>query len=235
MLKEKDYKPLAMQYFNNTVQILHPTPPISVTFDSPALNVMTDLRKIQAAVISPDVSMEIANTYMIQRGVRTLLVVHDNQSLVGIITATDILGEKPMRFVQQRNIKHNEILVADIMTPLKKLEAIPLEEVEHARVGNIVASLYESGRLHALVAGSVKHLGLSTICGIFLGPKSKNNLAERLPSPLKLPKVLRKLNQLLLQINFSEIRYRIILDGYIVVFKIFKSISSSISDRIPQI
>ncbi|HQU97929.1 MAG TPA: CBS domain-containing protein [Nitrosomonas sp.] len=198
MLKEKDYKPLAMQYFNNTVQISHPTPPISVTFDSPALNVMTDLRKIQAAVISPDVSMEIANTYMIQRGVRTLLVVHDNQSLVGIITATDILGEKPMRFVQQRNIKHNEILVADIMTPLKKLEAIPLEEVEHARVGNIVASLYESGRLHALVAGSVKHLGLSTICGIFSWTQIEKQLGRKITIPVKVAKSFAEIESTLI-------------------------------------
>ena len=114
---------------------------------------MTDLRILQAAVISPSITMEIANTYMMQRGVRTLLVMNDDNSLAGIITATDILGEKPMRFIQERGIKHSEILVMDMMTPLNMLEAIPLEEVMHARVGNIVTSLRESGRLHAL--GSV--------------------------------------------------------------------------------
>ena len=50
MLLEKDYKPLAMQYFLDTVQISRPSPPVFVTFESPALEVMTDLRKIQAAV-----------------------------------------------------------------------------------------------------------------------------------------------------------------------------------------
>ncbi|PXW91324.1 CBS domain protein [Nitrosomonas sp. Nm84] len=161
-----EYKSLAVQYLAGTVQVSKPASPNSVTFDSPASEVMTDLRKIQAAVIAPSVTMEIANTYMMQRGVRTLLVMNDDNSLAGIITATDILGEKPMRFIQERGVKHNEILVMDMMTSLNKLEAIPLEEVMHARVGNIVASLRESDRLHALVIDDIA-IGLPRICGIF--------------------------------------------------------------------
>lgn len=160
------YKSLAVQYLAGTVQVSKPASPNPVTFDSPASEVMTDLRKIQAAVIAPSITMEIANTYMMQRGVRTLLVMNDDNSLAGIITATDILGEKPMRFIQERGVKHNEILVMDMMTPLDKLEAIPLEEVMHARVGNVVASLRESDRLHALVIDDIA-IGLPRICGIF--------------------------------------------------------------------
>lgn len=160
-----EYKSLAVQYLAGTIRISQPISPNPVTFDSPASEVMTDLRKIPAAVIAPNITMEIANTYMMQRGVRTLIVMNDNDSVAGIITATDILGEKPMRFIQERGVKHNEILVTDIMTRLEKLEAIPLREVEHARVGNIVASLRESGRLHALVIEN--DIGLPRICGIF--------------------------------------------------------------------
>ena len=160
-----EYKSLAVQYLAGTIRISQPISPNPVTFDSPASEVMTDLRKIPAAVIAPNITMEIANTYMMQRGVRTLIVMNDNNSVAGIITATDILGEKPVRFIQERGIKHNEILVADIMTRLEKLEAIPLQEVEHARVGNVVASLRESGRLHALVIENA--IGLPRICGIF--------------------------------------------------------------------
>ncbi len=161
-----EYKSLAVQYLAGTIKISRPAAPVPVTLDSSALEVMTDLRKIQAAVIAPDIPMEIANTYMMQRGVRTLLVINSDNSLAGIITATDILGEKPMRFIQERGIKHSEILVMDIMTSLEKLEAIALDEVKHARVGNVVASLRESGRLHALVIDD-NVIGLPRICGIF--------------------------------------------------------------------
>ena len=142
--------------------------------------------------------METANIYMIQRGVRTLLVMHDNESLVGIITATDILGEKPMRFVQQRGIKHNEILVMDIMTPLSKLEAISLEDVEHARVGNIIASLHESGRLHSLAVDNTTHIGLSKICGIFSWTQIEKQLGRKITIPVKVAKSFAEIESTLI-------------------------------------
>ena len=80
-----------------------------------------------------------------------MLVLNQDEILTGIITATDVLGEKPLRFIQERGVKHNEILVSDIMTPLDRLEAIPVEEVRRARVGDIVASLLDTGRQHTLV------------------------------------------------------------------------------------
>lgn len=175
-----EYKALAVQYLVGTVRISKPAAPNPVRFDSPAFEVMTDLRKIHAAVITPNTTMEIANTYMMQRGVRTLLVMNDDNSLAGIITATDILGEKPMRFIQERGVKHNEILVLDIMTPLEKLEAIALEDVAHARVGNIVASLRESGRLHELVIDYDAN-GLPKICGIFSWTQIEKQLGTVIP------------------------------------------------------
>lgn len=175
-----EYKPLAAQYLSGTVHISRPLPPNPVTFDSPASEVMTDLRTIQAAVIAPGIPMEIANTYMMQRGIRTLLVMSNDNTLAGIITATDILGEKPMRFIQERGVKHHEVLVMDIMTPLNKLEAISLEEVMHARVGNIVASLRESGRLHALVIDD-NTIGVPRICGIFSWTQIEKQLGAVIP------------------------------------------------------
>ena len=175
-----DYKSLAVQYLVGTVQISQPASPNPVTFDSPASEVMTDLRKISAAVSAPNTPMEIANTYMMQRGVRTLLVINEDHSLAGIITATDILGEKPLRFIQDRRVKHHEILVMDIMTPLEKLEAISLDEVEHARVGNIVSSLRESERLHALVIDD-NTIDLPRICGIFSWTQIEKQLGTVIP------------------------------------------------------
>ncbi|PSJ17030.1 CBS domain-containing protein [Nitrosomonas supralitoralis] len=176
----KEYKSLAVQYLTGMVQISNPVSPNPVTYDSRASEVMTDLRTVQAAIISPSITMEIANTYMMQRGVRTLLVMNDDNSLAGIITATDILSEKPMRFIQERGVKHNEILVMDMMTPLNNLEAIPLDEVVHAKVGNIVASLRESGRLHALVIDDAT-IGLPRICGIFSWTQIEKQLGTIIP------------------------------------------------------
>ena len=142
---------------------------------------MTDLRQVPVAVIELHQTMESANAYMIQRGIRSLLVLNQDQILSGLITATDILGEKPLRFIQERSMKHNEILVSDIMTPLDRLEAISIEEIQHARVGDVVTSLLDTGRQHTLV---IEHDadGKPTVCGIFSLTQIEKQLGTTIPS-----------------------------------------------------
>ena len=161
-----DYHTLSARYPTGTVLVSRPPQSKSVTLESSALDVMTDLRHNDAAVIEPHVSMEFANSYMIQRGVRSLLVLNQDHSLRGIITATDILGEKPLRFIQDRRVKHDEITVSDIMTPLERLEVIPIEEVQNAKVGHVVASLCDTGRQHILVMENNAD-NKPSVCGIF--------------------------------------------------------------------
>jgi len=176
-----DYHPLAARYLSGTVLVSHPSKPKLVTLESSALDVMTDLRQNNAAVIEPYVPMEFANSYMIQRGVRSLLVLNHDHSLIGIITATDILGDKPLRFIQERRVKHNEVLVSDIMTPLDRLEAIPIEGVQNAKVGQVVASLRDTGRQHILVIENNADSKLS-VCGIFSFTQIERQLGTTIPS-----------------------------------------------------
>jgi CBS domain-containing protein len=161
-----EYHPLPAQRLAGAVRVVRPTPPKSVTLMSPALDVMTDLRTIDAGTTEPNETMECANTHMMERGIRSLLVLNQDKILVGLITAADILGEKPLRFIQERRMKHNEILVADIMTPLDRLEAIPIEQVRHGKVANVIASLRNAGRQHSLVIESDSDGNLE-VCGIF--------------------------------------------------------------------
>lgn len=161
-----DYSPLTAQYLTSAVKIFKSDSPKHVSLESLAQEVMTDLRCTHIAVVSPEITIELANAYMMQRGVRLLFVMDQKEVLEGIITATDILGEKPLRFIQERRVKHCDILVSDIMTPVEKLEAISIEEVRHAKVGNVVASLRDSGRQHTLVVEKGVD-GLPIILGIF--------------------------------------------------------------------
>ena len=98
------YDTLPTLRLNGAVFVSRPPPPKSVRLDSPALDVMTDLRHMHAAVIEPQVTMDAANAYMMQRGVRSLLVLNQDRALGGLITATDILGEKPLRFRDRKSV-----------------------------------------------------------------------------------------------------------------------------------
>lgn len=139
--------------------------PERVTLDSPALDVMTDLSLVSAVIIRPIDTVDEAHSRMKQRGVRLLLVVDAERRVVGLVTATDILGEKPMQVIQSRGIQHSELLTQDIMVPQARLEVIEFEHVRTARVGEIVATLMRAGRQHAAVVENVQ--GGHTLRGLF--------------------------------------------------------------------
>jgi CBS-domain-containing membrane protein len=154
----------------------------AVTMDSPALSVMTDLTQVSAAVVDAAQSMDAAHEFMMQRGVRMLLVLDAERRLAGLVTATDILGEKPVELVHDRRMKHSEITVADLMTPADRLDAFDIATVQAARVGQVVASLKEARRHHALVIQRNAE-GAREVRGIF----SLSQVARQLGEPLTLP------------------------------------------------
>lgn len=191
-----DYHLLPAQRLTGAVKVSCPASPRSVQLSSPALDVMTDLRHISAAVIDPDAAMETANTYMMQRGIRSLLVLNQDKLLAGIITATDILGEKPLRFIQERRVRHSEILVSDIMTPLDRLEAILLQDVQRARVGDVIASLRDSGRQHTLVIEDDASSN-PAVCGIFSLTQIEKQLGTTIP-PTEIAKTFTEIEAALI-------------------------------------
>jgi CBS domain-containing protein len=119
---------------------------------SPAIEVMTDLERVSPATIRADAPLDGANRFMMTRGVRLLLVVDEQrETVLGVVTATDILGERPMLAATARGLRRDELTVADIMTPAAEVEVIDLEDVRIARVGHIVETLRRAGRQHVLV------------------------------------------------------------------------------------
>ena len=122
-----------------------------VTPESAALEVMTDLERVAPATIRPQAPLAGANQFMITRGVRLLLVVDDGETVLGVITATDLLGERPMLVATERGLRRDELTVADVMTPAAQVEVIAMAEVEAARVGHVLETLRRAGRQHALV------------------------------------------------------------------------------------
>ncbi len=141
--------------------------PAQVKEDSPAILVMTDLRQQIALTVEPNVSIDWALQRMKTAGVRLLFVVNSDKEVLGLITSTDIQGEKPIQFHQELHLRYEEIMVRDIMTPQIQLEVIYMEDVMRASVGDIVLTLQEVGRRHALVLDEDSRSGRMAIRGIF--------------------------------------------------------------------
>jgi len=150
---ERIYQGLPLRELGGDAGFRRPTQPPSgrVSLESPALEVMTDLARTTPAAIRPQAPLAGANQFMITRGVRLLLVVDDLEIVLGVITANDVLGERPMLAATGRGVRRDELTVADVMTPAERVEVIELAEVERARVGHVLETLRGAGRQHALV------------------------------------------------------------------------------------
>lgn len=135
--------------------------------DSPAIEAMTDFARINVVAINGDALVDDANARMISRGVRLLMVLGKDEAVLGLITARDILGEKPMQIVQARGIKRDELTVSDLMTPVESIDTLYLSEVLNARVADILAALKKVGRQHILVEDNDPATGLPRVRGLF--------------------------------------------------------------------
>ncbi|MCG6934229.1 MAG: CBS domain-containing protein [Gallionella sp.] len=164
----KEYNPLQSFRLQSGSSFVRPAQilPERVKLSDSALNVMTDLHKVSVVSVRTRTPMEQANAKMIRYGVRLLLVLDDSDQVAGLLTATDVLGEKPMRYLQNMGGTHAEIMVRDIMTPQPDLEVLKIDDVQNAKVGHIVASLKHSHRQHALVVAEGED-GNQSVCGLF--------------------------------------------------------------------
>ena len=125
--------------------------PEHVSLQSPAIDVMTDLSRVAAASVDPNVSLDKAEDRMRNARVRLLFVLNESGDVLGLITLNDLKGMRPMRFQQEMGVSRSEVLVRDVMTPRENLEALAMADVAAANVGDIIETLKRTGRQHALV------------------------------------------------------------------------------------
>lgn len=140
---------------------------ILVKVSNPATDVMTDLTKAIPLTTTPDVRIDEALQKMIHCEVRLLLVVDPDDLILGVITARDIMGEKPISFASEERLPRGRIRVADIMTLWQDVRVLHFSDVEKSTVGDIVITLKEAGRQHALVVEEDQADGRMKIRGIF--------------------------------------------------------------------
>lgn len=137
-----------------------------VQLDSPAIDVMTDLTRVTAVIVLPGDTVDEAHRRMVQRGVRLLLAVDQDRKVLGVITANDVMGEKPVQVAVQQGIHREEVRVRNVMTPSASLQVLDMAQVQAAEVGHIIATLKQIGRQHSLVAELNKDGGMR-LRGIF--------------------------------------------------------------------
>ena len=112
---------------------------IGVALSDSSHSIATPLTTVKRTKFSQDIkALEKMKTV----GVRMLLVLDDEGTLKGLITAHDILGEGVIEYVEKHRIKREELTVNEIMQPIMALHGLPLQEVLNSGiVGQIKADI----------------------------------------------------------------------------------------------
>ena len=120
---DRVYSPLALHPLRQGARLTSPDRERQrVRHDTPATAVMTDLRQVPAASIDTEAPIDAANRFMMRRGVRLLLVADDERRVLGLITASDILGEKPV-MLRTLGLSRQDLRVAEVAAQLGRLAA----------------------------------------------------------------------------------------------------------------
>lgn len=137
-MEKQVYKPLPMTTMRARTICQPPGScvPMPVRADTPAVEVMTDLGRVQAATIRAGATLAQANQAMIASGVRLLLVVGLHGVIEGLITVRDLMSEKPINLLHERGGKHTALTVADVMTPRSAIDVLEMATVQRAEVGS---------------------------------------------------------------------------------------------------
>ena len=122
--------------------------------EDPATTVMTDFRQVVPITIEPHHRIDPALRKMKVAGVRLLLVPDEYDKIIGVITSADILGERPIKLIEETRISRENIRVDMIMTPVEEIEALRMMSVRNATVGQIVDTMQVLRRKHILVVES---------------------------------------------------------------------------------
>jgi len=189
----RDYHPLETVMLQPGVAYARPSQslPEQVTLDDPAVQVMTDFNSVTAVIVLPGDTVDEAHRRMLQRGVRLLLVVDQNRNVLGLITASDVLGEMPVQVAVNRGLARGDIQVRDVMTPQERLEVLELARVRGSKVGHVVATLQRAGRQHAIVV-DYDAAGRQTVRGLF----SATQVARQLGVAIQTSEVARTFSEI---------------------------------------
>jgi len=175
---ERTYPPLASRPMARTTYQQPVMPrPARVGLDAAAIDVMTDFRRVRAITVPATVSMDYASERMRANRVHLLLVTDERNTIIGLITSTDIEGERPLVRMREFGVRREELSVADIMTPGERIEVIEMADVARARVGHVVATLKAVGRKHAMIVDR-DDAGRSIVRGLFAASQIGLQLGE---------------------------------------------------------
>ena len=115
----------------------------------PARSVMTDFAEHGIVTVRRDDPIDTALEHMRHAGVRSAFVLDEPRTRVlGLVTAYDIMGEKPLRYAQEMAVQRDDLLVRHLMESTLDWAVLRFEDLERFTVGDVLEAFKRSHRTH---------------------------------------------------------------------------------------
>jgi CBS-domain-containing membrane protein len=169
---------LSLTAVTNTSLQIPGVEPWHADLQDPALTVMTDFRERASVTVPDTAAIDEALEHMRHTGVRCAFAIDDRRRIVvGLITAYDITGEKPMQYMQSGAIPRREVLVRDIMQEISECRVADIKQIERATVA-AVSNMFAKNRLTHVPVMETSETGEQRLRGLLSAAKVKRLLSR---------------------------------------------------------
>ncbi|KKK48983.1 hypothetical protein LCGC14_3139660, partial [marine sediment metagenome] len=117
-----------------------------------------------------------------------ILVVDDQEKLLGIASSADLQSSKIMILAQRLNISRAEISLRHVMTPLSHLTGVSMQSLGYACVGDALQTMEQAGMMFLLV--TTAH---NEICGLI----SAREIAKTLQIPVHISPIAHSFSEVM--------------------------------------
>lgn len=143
------FQPLPLASLTEAPQL--PQSHVQAALHDPAHKLFTDLQNSACVIAQHGDSLPDTLHVMLRAGTRMAFVAGSDGSVIGLVTASDLQGERPVQRALGDRLHHRELRTADVMLPVSHWQTIDMHELRSARVGDVVATLRASGQSYLLV------------------------------------------------------------------------------------
>ncbi|MFK5893251.1 MAG: CBS domain-containing protein [Pseudomonadota bacterium] len=156
----------------------------SISINDYATEVMTDLHCICAITIAAGDGVSDAEYKMKMHQIKMLFVTDHNEHVIGLLTYSDISGQRLLDSEKELSIPASEMCILDIMTGIDSIDVIEYKHIDKAKVGDVVETLKQLNRQHLLVLDNDQDR--QYIRGIFSSTQIGRQLNKHLDIPAKI-------------------------------------------------
>jgi CBS-domain-containing membrane protein len=146
--------------------------------EDPAITVMTDFRERSSVTTADSATIDAALEHMKHAGVRCAFATNDAQRVVGLVTAYDIMSEKPMRYLRAVPGQRQDVLVRDIMVRIAEWRVADVKDLERSTVA-VISRHFEETRLTHIPVMELNPEGRRQLRGLLSAAKVRRLLSRQ--------------------------------------------------------